>query len=259
MAVPSFIAKLKRAHEHLEGLKHEFETWNPGSAYRITDEFDPKRGHNVIFGERIGDMPGRFSLLIGDCIYDLRASLDHLAFALASTYTRPLSPDLEGASEFPIFNDVVKFVDKAPRKIGGMHPQAQALIEGLQPYHGGHYSKHPLWLLHELSNIDKHRRPHLTALAFVARTGLIANNVSLEFFTDLGVRLVGSEGRTELVHYAATPTEPNQPMKVQFKHTINIAFADTTPALGMSVINTLGAIHNHIRDKIIPPLQPFLT
>ena len=46
-------------------------------------------------------------------------------------------------------------------------PAAQAIIEGLQPHHRqyGFFVTHPLWLLHGLSNVDKHRALHVALLA----------------------------------------------------------------------------------------------
>ena len=57
------------------------------------------------------------------------------------------------------------------KRLDGIPDAVAALIETLQPYHtrekGRDYTRHPLWVLNKLDNIDKHRR--LTLAAGVAR------------------------------------------------------------------------------------------
>jgi len=66
--------------------------------------------------------------------------------------------------------------DEQSRKVGGIAPVARTIVEGLQPYRRGqNFASHPLWVLHELSRIDKHRLPHVvlmipTAVAFFTST-----------------------------------------------------------------------------------------
>lgn len=41
--------------------------------------------------------------LIGECLFNFRSALDHLAFDLAVAHSGPLAPGVEETSEFPIF------------------------------------------------------------------------------------------------------------------------------------------------------------
>ena len=74
-------------------------------------------------------------------------------------------------SEFPISTGGPMLKDKQQRKIGGIDPTAQAIIESLQPTVRGNDLPFPpsglnsLALLHDLENIDKHRTLHTTLFA----------------------------------------------------------------------------------------------
>jgi hypothetical protein len=108
--------------------------------------------------------------MIGDYVHNARSALDQVIFAIS--YSR--NPDEfanDRTTSFPIFNDRDAF--NRPRRnrpalheIRGIPPDAKAIVEGLQPYHRGKdAASDPLWLVHEMSNIDKHRNIHLTAWA----------------------------------------------------------------------------------------------
>jgi hypothetical protein len=111
--------------------------------------------------------PLRLSAIVGDCLYTLRSSLDHLAWQLASLNGPPPS-----GTEFPIFTDCGAYHrlsrGKPARGSGlyktrGIAPAEQALIEQSQPYNRpSDPEADPLWILHSLCNIDKHRVLHLT-------------------------------------------------------------------------------------------------
>jgi hypothetical protein len=99
----------------------------------------------------------------------MRATLDNLAFQLAIAHIGwPLSDEVSRRSEFPIFEDPAEFARRRKGKIGATHPDAQAVIESLQPYHGGDPAsgteqrlRHLLRRIHALEIQDKHRSPHL--------------------------------------------------------------------------------------------------
>lgn len=56
---------------------------------------------------------------------------------------------------FPIYDDSEKY---SRQGLHAVAPDVPALVDAMQPYHAGNAAHdHPLWVLHELSNIDKHR------------------------------------------------------------------------------------------------------
>lgn len=101
-------------------------------------------------------------VLVGEVIHQLRTSLDHVVYALA---TRPECPPLPHGEvrhlEFLIRATAHDFSSDwrisqgfFERLIG--HDEL-AVMERAQPYHHPAPTTHPLWRLRELDNIDKHR------------------------------------------------------------------------------------------------------
>ena len=113
--------------------------------------------------------PAELRLLVGDCLHNLRSSLDNLAYELAvAHHGGPLPHPYFKSSEFPIFKDPVK-PKELKRKIGCIHPRAQGIIRSLQPYqHPRIFWLDPLWRLNQLNNVDKHRLPNVVQFATAA-------------------------------------------------------------------------------------------
>ena len=165
-----YIAKFERARCHLEDLNTEIESFFNKDHCTVIKENDPEGGPNDFRVRVIVDPPPiEYSILMGDVLHNLRGSLDHLVYAMAASavYPKPLSQDIAEKSEFPIVGDINSrglagagqhmFDASKTTKLNGIPPQAQAIIEGLQPYkRGNDFKSHHLRALHELSNIDKH-------------------------------------------------------------------------------------------------------
>jgi len=124
----------------------------------------------------------RFSVLAGEIIHHLRAAFDHLAWQLSSPIFQAKSPH---QIEFPVFDVRPKRCGKCGgvnpnklcrycRKIEGIaSPTALTRIESLQPYKGATPGHHPLWLIHDMDRIDKHRELVLTV--HIMRVNIQAN------------------------------------------------------------------------------------
>jgi hypothetical protein len=105
----------------------------------------------------------RWSLMIGDCLNNLRASLDHLIYTVAAHESSPEFPRYERALQFPITDSRPEF-DKAVerRQLGEISEPVRACIERMQPYNRPHPTLPPLLtILRTLNNADKHRLIHL--------------------------------------------------------------------------------------------------
>jgi hypothetical protein len=106
--------------------------------------------------------------IAGDVVHNLRSALDHLAMQLAivgSTESgRPLTEKEIRQIEFPIAETDAKYESDKARKVKGMRPEAVKALDMLKPYKGGN---DPLWRIHELDNIDKHRALFTTAHDFL--------------------------------------------------------------------------------------------
>ena len=115
-------------------------------------------GETVVIALRVTEpAPVGLSLLVGEITHQLRSALDHLAYALVmaagNTPTR--------RTAFPVLTTRPA---SGLRIDGGVAPAALAAIDDLQPYQRRDATAHPLHVLTELWNIDKHRHLHLTTL-----------------------------------------------------------------------------------------------
>ena len=162
--------KLARANDHLEVLRDEIDSFlgtaDAEKPYGSVLQKDDETGKRRLCASVHRRPPPQISILIGDCLHNLRSALDHLAWKLGGD-----PPPNEKSSEFPIFWDRSLF-RKNPSgrsgydKIAGAEERAQAIIEDVQPFNRADDPKlDPLWMLHELSTEDKHRLPVVTGLA----------------------------------------------------------------------------------------------
>jgi hypothetical protein len=106
-------------------------------------------------------------LEIGEIAHNLRSALDHLVVQLVVDNGR----DPESTrTQFPIFLREDDYRQKRGRRpahreamLDGVAKSNKTVIDGLQPYQAGPRSarRHPLWLLREITDRDRHREPHI--------------------------------------------------------------------------------------------------
>ncbi|MGC3975610.1 MAG: hypothetical protein QM771_14690 [Nitrospira sp.] len=157
-----FELKLRRAQHHLKDLDGEITVWLDRNFDTIVHEKDPERGDHFSVYVNIDPIPIDVPLLVGDILHNMRGTLDHLAYALTERHAGgAITEDVAQKSEFPIFLRNDKWAaQEIKRKIGSMAPSAQAIIQSFQPYNAippRLPAEDPLWMLHRLSNFDKHR------------------------------------------------------------------------------------------------------
>src|SRR5271163_4336461 len=145
--------KTARAKEHLDALRKElieFTESQPCEFQGRSDVANQRYRIRIL----VKDPPERLSLIAGDVFCCMRASLDHLVWALASNgiaYPK--------GTQFPILEQLD--ADLFARRTRGVPTEAATIIESLQPYHGKDtptVRSHLLWRLNKLCNIDKHMR-----------------------------------------------------------------------------------------------------
>jgi hypothetical protein len=99
------------------------------------------------------------SVLAGDCVHNLRSTLDHVAWHLAT------DKDQRPLLEFPIYDRAGPgngtFQTNGLPKIDSLPRTAKAVIEHLQPYYSG---SEALLQIQRLDNVDKHR--HMLATPY---------------------------------------------------------------------------------------------
>jgi hypothetical protein len=247
--------KLRRAAEHLATLDEQIDEWMDG-AHRYVAELDPQSGKKHIIVKVLNPPPVALRLLIGDCLHNLRSALDNLAYELAVEHQRgPLPDRYFETSEFPIFKRPMKPHERR-KKIGCIHPRAQVTIRRLQPYqHPTAYWLDPLWQLHQLNNVDKHRLPNVIQFATVAGAYFPDSPTRPH---DLKVHMEPITDGRRVATYTPAPNEPPDEVHTEFLFVENLQFADNTYMMDAEVSRTLHKIHSRIRDDVLPPLAQYL-
>lgn len=254
----SFESKLQRAEQHLHELDPKIKQWITSHPYRISDELDPDTGDNIIWGELLDPMPSIISHLIGDCLQNLRSTLDHLAYELAVANTGMLTDAQAITTAFPIFRYSKGFSSRGMNKLRYLSGRAQSVIERLQPYHASEPTKHILWLLEQLNNIDKHRRLLITIVHSLGAGVEHPLGARMEFFKwNSNSAADFSERRTEIARYRCSYIKGSPRVKVKFSPTLIVLFNDV-PAEQRIVTPTLDNMLNFIRDVVVRKLRRLL-
>jgi hypothetical protein len=154
-------AKLGRAQEHFDTLQREIDAFLETKPYRIV--IDRPLDHWYVFRiDTASDIPSeRWALLIGDCVHNLRAALDYIAWRLAGS-----DPD-DTHTQFPIFLTEGSWDRSASKCIRSMGSAAQALLKAGQPFNRPNPRNSALGGIHVLDNADKHKL--LTVVAAMPR------------------------------------------------------------------------------------------
>jgi hypothetical protein len=249
--------RLERAYFHLETLKEAQWAYVRSGPYDVVSEVNRETGECVFRLQVLKEPPVTLSHVVGDCVHNLRSTLDHLAWELARLHGQPSRP--RGIA-FPIFEveDGLQysFRKKGIEMIAEVLPAAHPEIEALQPYHRWQDPKdHPLWILHELWNIDKHREIHLL--------GMLAKK------SELAVTPMTIGGRVEDVEALAPRFEdgavlgrcrlvpPDIDVKHEGQQTIFIVFDPRGPARGDVALDVLFRIHKYVHDEVLPRFERF--
>jgi len=115
----------------------------------------------------VDEAPIEVGLIAGDVVQNLRAALDQLIWGNSEGEKR------DAQTAFPIYRTESGYHEHAPPKIRGIREEGRAHIEKWQPFQWGERaSDHPLAMLQDLSNTDKHRA--LLPVAIARRHEFIA-------------------------------------------------------------------------------------
>ena len=168
---PLFSAHLKheRAVELLSEVHREIRTYVSSQPDHFVADVDPASGDHRAY-RVIDDQPNaHIALVVGDCINNMRAALDHAVFGLSVHYAdHDLSPDEEQQISYPVCSTVECWRRATSAALRFLPPDVQRAIDAHQPYHdpaGPARANNPLRVLHDLWNADKHRRLHLVGAA----------------------------------------------------------------------------------------------
>ena len=153
------VAKFNRSKQEFDVLRSEIEEFferDPPPHYS-RGYFDPD-AWEWIERFRVREAPPlRFGVILGDCLHNLRSALDHLICQLTLLDGGTMA-DCE-KTQYPIASkSEEQFEAMADFRIPLLSRHHRAMVKRTQPYRAGNRAfAHPLSVLADLSNADKHR------------------------------------------------------------------------------------------------------
>jgi hypothetical protein len=164
-------AKLRRADEHFKCVEREVHEWMQNHIRT----FSIRRNEEFTQTAFVAQMPGlepdyeRWASIIGDCVVNLRTSLDHLVYAVAKDETRNDPTAKIDNVSFLICDREADFDCWSRGRLKYIPDKVRLAIKEVQPFARKHPEVPPLLsILRDLANADKH---HLLQPAFSAVYG----------------------------------------------------------------------------------------
>jgi hypothetical protein len=227
--------------------------------------FDPGL-NQYIFEVPLEPVCPEWGLILGDLVYDTRASLDYLVTALI----RSAGDEAGNRTQFPIsgvyraaeWREAEERWDEdvrgtIARDIKGTPPGTKEALKPLQPFYGVPTTdpwSHPLFILQTLSNRDKHRR-----------LNLLVRQAEVVFIDDRGEPVFA--GQPVHVRVADADGQDGYTLRLQvsrkFDHGLSLAPAydvalDEPPRLIGNLLQTLSDIDRFIEARVVPAVTRLL-
>ena len=255
----SFRRKLMRADEHRQAVADMLTRCAYGECAIIPEE-DAEHKFAVM-RIRLPKPPDDLSLIVGDFLFNARASLDYLVYRLVEG-NQPNAPS--NRNMFPICSSPEAFAAQIRgHRLDGVPVKAKASIERLQPYTG---SENPLRRMADLHELDKHRT--LNLVTAVASDTHIDWNRGSE--TVVSTFIGGEELRDGAVFGDIgipldSPEFPElrkrlRSMEARGHAAIFVAFEDSTAEElePLRVDHVLEEMFGFIQDTVFPALEQFI-
>ena len=224
----SCFLKLGRAEEHFNTIKAELIEWKDREPYVVSRQCDAQGSRHSLSVEITHPPPlEHWALIAGDCIHNLRATLDNLIYAIAVKESGADPPPSYDLLQFPACVTLNSYSAQQTRRLAKLSTGTQARIERAQPYNRPHPELPPLLsLLSEFDNIDKHRL-----------LNVVVNNVSGGKFSftispmdrrvfikpEIGFHAGPVISGTEFAHFILTPPDRNVSYKYEATFVVSMA------------------------------------
>jgi len=170
--------KLRRADHHLQSLRDEIGPLEANDSHSFSVEHDADACEFIFKVHGIARTEPEWGYIAGDCIHNLRSTLDHLVYhlSLLGRGARRMTEREAKSCQFPIVSRPERFPEPGEGGIQFLRTGERTRIAELQPFNGSDMS---IWgpdpevaapgrseaaniptllaMLADLDNIDKHR------------------------------------------------------------------------------------------------------
>jgi hypothetical protein len=277
-------SKLGHAEKHLGVLDDEVIRYQerPPHVPRIQPSADPQivpeattydlpdyLAIQVVVSEFIPPPP-IIALVAGDVLFNARASLDYLAWQMVhASGTEP-----NESTQFPVFRKTGEGnPDRHPHLLQpGAEERFLTVLDRLQPYQCREPESHPLWVLHNLNRIDKHR--HLNVLVTAASDYRMTAELPDGKVIERHAKAIYRKERGEMKRIplqdgaplggfsrAEIGPIPHTEVKVDCEPKVEVVLGElgTDERGTASITDQLGELLSFIRTTVFPPLIHLLS
>jgi hypothetical protein len=235
-------AKLARAEEHMKALGEEWTTFGKEQSYEALHEFKPDTGEWNTYLRLAKPIPIKLSAILGDALHNMRSSLDHLVCRFVELH----NGKVDKHHAFPICRDAADYdarVHQIRRKKDRPGPldgipaggAERALVEEVQPFQRGKdWREHPLAILNNMTNIDKHRSIHVADSYPQATNALdlltwIPDDAELIDHMLIWQPGQPLEDRTHIARLRFSEAHPAEEVNIKVTFPLTLAFGDPEP------------------------------
>ena len=180
--------KIERARSQIDELDAHVREFFADDPYEYFPIFDSARGIDIWTVKLKRRLPRAFPALVGECLHNLRSSLDNIACAIAQQHTGSTK-----GTAFPFGATEAIFEQQLAKKGKRLPPDAAAMIRTARPYkQGDEY----LWALNDLNRGDKHHvglTPALVQMQGTESELTVRNGTALTLGSPNGRHLVRDE------------------------------------------------------------------
>lgn len=173
------VAKLNRAKQEFDVLRQEMGTFSDRDPqpHFSRGYFDADTWEWIERWQIREPPPLRWGVMLGDCVHNLRSALDHLICQLTLLDGGTMEDCAQ--TQYPIASrDEAQFEAMANHRIPDLSKRHRAMVKMTQPYRAGNEAwKHPLAVLADLSNADKHRILNPAVSIVKSDTGAVLDRI----------------------------------------------------------------------------------
>ena len=248
--MPGIRAKIDRAMEHLLKLNEELHRYLDLDPIALVRQIQPDGETSAIAVQLTTQPPVLLSVLVGEIAHQLRSAVDHIAYGLVLA-----------AGNTPTTRTSFPVCKSRPNRLavhGGVSNEALSRIDELQPYQQDDPTAHPLYVLNELWNVDKHRTLHLTALMLTNTQVFLgtpdeSSLVGGQFQTGV----IGNDGIIGVFRFASE-IDPNLEVTAMGSSFVGLDEPGSSPS-NYPVQSLLEYLYNYVSKEMLPRFEPLLA
>lgn len=156
--------KLDRARAHIVGVEAAVVAYLQTQPVQVEniEERDGNQRHIQWIATAAHEPPADLGVLVGEWAHNVRGALDYTVYELVRRATGDDDPRW---TQFPIVLEEPRYAEQERQRLHGAPAWSLPVFRGLQPFNDGAEAPwHPLAILADISNRDKHRLVHTAAM-----------------------------------------------------------------------------------------------